>query len=141
MNLNTIFEDNKKILMTEPDLEANKRRPEYVAGYTDLSEFISSDPQLSIYRRYDRLATRNLVYLEAEMQLLEIRLQKIDEQELELTKACCQEEKESTEVEARCWEVFEQEAKKQQSRASVKMELAIKLKETVKEYGKTTTMN
>ncbi|THW29858.1 hypothetical protein D6D23_00692 [Aureobasidium pullulans] len=49
-------------------------------GYRLFSDFISSDPLRSttIFRRFDRLAIRNLLYLESELAALETEVERLD---------------------------------------------------------------
>lgn len=49
-------------------------------GYRLFSDFISSDPLRStaIFRRFDRLAMRNLLYLESELAALESEVERLD---------------------------------------------------------------
>src|SRR4051794_37411366 len=60
----------------QPDIEVG---PEYLDGYPSLAAFIASDPELAIYRRFDRITARNLLYLQSELLYLESKLDEIDE--------------------------------------------------------------
>jgi hypothetical protein len=55
--------------------------PHYTLGYASLMEFMSSDSVFLIFRRFDRLATRNLLYLQEELSVLEERLRCLDQQD------------------------------------------------------------
>lgn len=66
------------------DLEANKiTAPEQdqdpCRGYASLSEFIASDRALYIFRRFESLAVRNLLYLQDELYQIELQLKKLDD--------------------------------------------------------------
>jgi hypothetical protein len=52
------------------DQEASRAPKEFLDGYVDFAEFVASDGQLSIFTQFGSLAARNLLYLEAELQLL-----------------------------------------------------------------------
>ena len=59
----------------------------YVKGYPSLAAFIASDTDKSthIYRRFDRLCARNLLYLQAELSELEARQDRLDSDEFNAT--------------------------------------------------------
>lgn len=56
----------------------------YVPDYPSLAFIIASDPDHStvIYRRFDRLSARNLLYLQAELVILEKKQDELDRQDL-----------------------------------------------------------
>jgi hypothetical protein len=64
---------------TNADIEAARGIEEYLDGYVDFAEFIASDYSLSIYRKFSTLGARNLLYLKAELQLLQFQLQALDD--------------------------------------------------------------
>lgn len=68
----------------EPEIEMRQPRKTYVNGFPSLAEFIGRDKDhcTSIYRSYHRLASRNLLYLEAELFELEKRLDDFDDEDL-----------------------------------------------------------
>lgn len=66
------------------DIEKANGPKEYLEGFADFSHYISSDETLSIYRRFGTLASRNLVYLQAELQHLELKLKELDDSDIEL---------------------------------------------------------
>ena len=94
--------------MAPHDVEHQKKNEskELLEGYVELAEFIESDAQLSIWRRYDTLAARNLLYLEAELQLIQFKLQKLDREDLKIIRNSTGDVKASTDAAGRCWEVF-----------------------------------
>jgi hypothetical protein len=49
-------------------------------GYGLVSEFISSDADLNIFRRFLALNARNILYLQSELMELEARLEQLDEE-------------------------------------------------------------
>ena len=108
------------------DPEHGKIQVRYVKGYPSLAAFIASDPDKSssIYRRFDRLSARNLLYLQSELAELEARQDRLDEEDRKRTTA----EKES----ACNWQVFKERAKcnpHEQERMEVVMQVRDKLKE------------
>jgi hypothetical protein len=53
-------------------------RPGRVAGYAALADMIASDKVFCIFRRFESLSTRNLLYLQDEIAELESCLQLLD---------------------------------------------------------------
>lgn len=58
----------------------HRKRPN---GYSRLAAFIANDTELSVYRRFERLGSRNLLYLQSEPRALEADLEHLDSQDLE----------------------------------------------------------
>jgi hypothetical protein len=54
-----------------------------VEGYPRLSEEMGLLPQLAIFRRFGALAARNLLYMQAELSMLEEKLCKIEKDDRE----------------------------------------------------------
>ena len=67
----------------------------YVKGYPSLAAFIASDSDKStaIYRRFDRLSARNLLYLQSELVELEAQQDALDEEDLQPTTSTVDKEK------------------------------------------------
>lgn len=110
-------------------------------GYRLFSDFISSDPLRSttIFRRFDRLAIRNLLYLESELAALECELERLDADMVPETlinhlgdwtilKAEAEYAEEDTTE-----NVSEEEAKKQEVMIS-RMRIVKKIRVKIKEY-------
>jgi hypothetical protein len=66
------------------DPEKHSIEDNYVPGYPSLAAFIASDPDhsTSIYRRFDRLSARNILYLQAELSILEKKQDELDKEDL-----------------------------------------------------------
>jgi hypothetical protein len=111
------------------DLEIGMTEMQYVKGYPSLASFISSDKDRStaIYRRFDGLAARNILYLQSELAELEAQQKMFDAEDVNgsmLDKTC-----------ARNWSDFKRisfENEKQKER----MQLAMDIRKTLKEYSK-----
>jgi hypothetical protein len=69
---------------TSTDIETAKRSKEYLEGFADFSHYIASDDSLPIYRRFGSLGSRNILYLQAELQFLEQHLDELDDADREL---------------------------------------------------------
>jgi len=115
------------------DQEASSVPKEFLDGYVDFAEFIASDGQLSIFRQFRSLAARNLLYLEAELQLLQFEIQAIDDADQALLNNV-DEQKSKTEEAIRAWECFKQQTQTD-TRQAQKLEMIMKLRRLMKEYG------
>ncbi|KAF2494499.1 hypothetical protein BU16DRAFT_41192 [Lophium mytilinum] len=106
---------------------------QHLQGFPSLSALLASDHDLQVFRRFDRLASRNLLYLQAEILDLETRLDELDAADLEVANA---EESEWMEVKltARCWESFAEKAENGEEREVEKMKLVKLIRERMAEY-------
>jgi hypothetical protein len=117
------------------DEEASRAPKEFLDGYVDFAEFIASDGQLSIFKEFRSLAARNLLYLEAELQLLQFEIQAIDDADQALLNNVDDaEQKIKTEEAIRAWECFREQTKTD-PRQVQKLEMIMKLRGLMKEYG------
>lgn len=55
-----------------------------VGGYTALSSFMASDSVFGIFRKFDNLATRSLLFMQDDLAELEERLEALDKEDLEI---------------------------------------------------------
>jgi len=118
------------------DLEAARTLNEFAEGFVEFAEFVASDKELSIYRRFCTLGARNLLYLQGELQLLHFQLKELDQADQEiLTRPGDNEEKTRTEQAVHAWECFQRQAV-DDPRQSQKMALILKLRRVMEEYGK-----
>jgi len=116
------------------DQEASRVPKEFLDGYVDFAEFIASDGQLSIFRQFSSLAARNLLYLEAEFQLLQFEIQAMDDADQVLLNNAGKERRTKTEEAIRAWECFKQQMETN-SRQAKKLEMTMNLRRLMKEYG------
>jgi hypothetical protein len=104
---------------------AQSRIPVRLEGYPSFAEFITQDQDAAIYRKFERLSARNLLYLQSELHDLEGQLQALDEEDardindVEAQKA------------ARLWRGYSDEAN---SRSKRHRELQAKITPNMKEY-------
>jgi len=118
--------------------DVEKARPKAINGFPRLAAKIASDPDktTTIYRRFDRLSARNLLFLEAEIAELEALQDQYDDADSiyadNVTLNCHSD-----------WRKFERYAGEKdgsgnfvQPRQNDRMELALKIKEKLKEYRK-----
>jgi len=120
--------------MQQDAVELAKVKP--INGFPRVADKIASDPDktTTIYRRFNRLSARNLLFLEAEIAELEALQNKYDADDLLA----------ANQVAIEChsdWRKFEryanekdQDGKLLQPNQAVKMDLALKIKRKLKEY-------
>ncbi|KAK1526656.1 hypothetical protein CPAR01_13184 [Colletotrichum paranaense] len=101
--------------------------PPDVLSHAAFSEFIASDPELSVFRSFQALSARNLLHLQSRMLEIEAELQKSDEDDATSVD-------DASRLATKCWEVFALRAQEKDSREAKKMDLVNRLQETIKEY-------
>ena len=113
------------------DLEQDGVEVLHVKGYPSLAAFISSDHDHSavLYKRFDRLSARNILYLQSELAELERQQDELDWQDL-------REGDRGTRQTARDWRAFKEAAKKPGSKAAKRMTLVVEIRDKMKEYRK-----
>lgn len=57
------------------------QRPTRLEGYPSFAQFIATDSDAAIYRKYSHLSARNLLYLQSELHELQERLQNLDRED------------------------------------------------------------
>ena len=118
--------------MSRPfDVELAVLDKEYPNGFASVAAFIAKDPDntSTIYRRFDRLTARNLLYLQSKLQNLEATQDQLDEEDLRT------DDVESKRA-ATSWEDFERLAKTQgrEERERKRMEVAEQIEIAIKKY-------
>jgi hypothetical protein len=113
-------------------------RPKPINGFPRVAAKITADPDktTTIYRRFDRLSARNLLFLEAELAELEALQDQYDAEDTnsaDFTTISCHSD----------WRKFERWAGEKdgngryvQQRQRDKMDLALRIKDKLKEYRK-----
>ncbi|KAL6809566.1 hypothetical protein J3E69DRAFT_351000 [Trichoderma sp. SZMC 28015] len=98
-------------------------------GFAQVAMWIALDPdkETSIYRKFDELAARNLLYLQSELLVLENKLDQLDRSDaksddMDLADA------------ARTWETLERQNTMGYEEAQIRMDLIIKIRAKLKEY-------
>ncbi|KAF2472379.1 uncharacterized protein BDR25DRAFT_333263 [Lindgomyces ingoldianus] len=111
--------------MSPQDIEAGQH---YAGGYASFAEFIERDPELAIYRRFQHLSARNILYLQSELVEAEKRLAEFDKEDREQKKS-------NTDVMlcTRCWISLRSEATRS-DRAEKRETLILKIRLLMKEY-------
>ena len=112
------------------DVELATSNQEYPNGFASVAAFIAKDPDntSTIYRRFDRLTARNLLYLQSKLQSLEATQDQLDEEDLRT------DDIESKRA-ATSWEDFERLAKTQgREREKKRMEVAEQIEIAIKKY-------
>jgi hypothetical protein len=120
----------------DEEIELGETKVQCLEGFSEFSEFISSDGSLSLYRRFGTLGARNLLYLQAELHLLESQLRALDNNDSKVvSQPTNNREKELVDDAARSWESFQAQAQARDSRQVKKMEVVLKIRTVMKEYG------
>lgn len=95
-------------------------------AYPSFSGFIASDTELSLFRRFDRLSSRNLLYLQSEIFDLQTQLEGFDQEDYN-------EKSGDVILSAKCWETFAARAE-EHPRENERMETIRRIRVAMKEY-------
>jgi hypothetical protein len=118
------------------DVEAARDKKEYLRGFADFSYFIASDSSLFIYRKFATLGARNLLYLQAKLQLLKVELDELDEADKRIIRwSNDAAEQLKTESAARSWEDLKEQANAGDQRQAGKLRMIYRIRELMKEYS------
>ena len=101
---------------------AERRRLE---GYPSFAEFIAKDKDAAIYRRYETLSARNLLYQQSEIHELEKKVAELDKEE------AAKIENENAQQAARQWSYY---ANDQSDEGCARRALQDKIKAKMKAY-------
>lgn len=96
------------------------------------AEFIASDEELFVFRRFDRLNARNLLYLQSELIWLEAQLQEMDDDDTNNATM-------DVRLAARCWESLSIKAE-EFPREAARMQVILKIRKVAKEYSMYTSL-
>jgi len=98
-------------------------------GFADVARWITLDPdnETLIYRKFDELAARNLLYLQSELLVLENQLNELDvrdalSEDMDLKDA------------ARTWETMMHRYETSNEETRVRMDLIMRIRTKLKEY-------
>jgi hypothetical protein len=120
--------------MPNPDIELGPRDVIPTRGFALVASKIASDADktTTIYRRFDELSARNLLFYQAQLAELEEQLKEYDEEDGNA--------KDEASVECqRDWSEFERSANEGVVREKRRMHLAMKIREKLERYRKRTT--
>jgi hypothetical protein len=110
----------------ECDVEKGGYQAEYLEGYPSLAAFIASDKELAVYRAFDRLNARNLLYAQSELLYLEEKLDALDRADSEAEPGS------ALRSSARSWEVLQRKAN---GHDEERLKCVLRLREAIKEYS------
>jgi hypothetical protein len=99
--------------------------PARLEGYPSFAEFITQDQDAAIYRKFERLSARNLLYLQSELHHLEGQLQQLDRDDANDIG------NEEAQKATRGWKYFSDEGN---SRAKIHRELQARIAEKLRAY-------
>lgn len=110
----------------QADVEAKSARPQRV-GFSSLAAYIADDKDksISIYRAFQRLSSRNLLYLEAELLELELQQDYFDDQLLQADA--------ETQRWARSWKSLVT-GSRENTKAQQRIDLIMKIRQVMKAY-------
>lgn len=110
------------------DLEKDVVKVTYIHGYPSLAAFIARDSSVAIYRRFDYLSARALLYMQSELCELESELMKLEEEDLHDTEGGANEPH-------RDWKLFQLRSQDTTSnRWKIRMTLVKLIQEKLKTY-------
>lgn len=120
----------------DPDMDSEKGRmpKEYLNGIPLFSAVLASSPDLQVFQRFNRLATRNLLYLQAEMADIEARLNQFDADDLAVSRTSNMDEVFRVQTNAHCWESFRTRAENGDVQERARMDLILRLREAMAQY-------
>lgn len=116
-------------------VKMSSRKAHYVNGYPELASFIATDRDRTtlIFKRFDRLAARNLLHLQSELARLQAKLDRLDQPSQEMG-----EDIEQMLAAGRClrnWETFKSAAE-QSVQEQERLVLYKDIQMTLKDYSK-----
>lgn len=92
-------------------------------GYPSFAEFITKDKDAAIYRKYEHLSARNLLYQQSELHQLEIQAAELDQEEAKNI------ENEEAQRAARLWSHYVDDQSEQgRARRALWDEIKVKMK-------------
>ena len=97
-------------------------------NYRTFTSFMTSDPELLIFRRFDHINVRNLLYLQSELMALEARLKECDEQD-------AADGTMDAMLSSKCWESIEIGAAEGRPREAERMKLIRDIELATKRYS------
>lgn len=119
------------VVRSAVDLEKGRGKPK-LYGFASVADLVASDPDKSgtIYRRFDRLSVRSLLYLESKLAVLESTQERFDEED-------GTDDSFALKSAATSWEEFEEQAKdSDRPEIQKRMNLATEIAATLKTYRK-----
>ncbi len=120
----------------QSDVQAARDEKEYLQGYVEFSNFIASDHSLSIYRKFAVLGARNLLYLQAELQYMELKLKQFDrEEKRRMIKLGNIDKQRSLDAATRSWEDMEKQAQQGDTKQAEKLEMIYETRRLLELYG------
>ena len=106
----------------ESELQSSAKHPR-LEGYPSFAEFIAKDKDAAIYRRYESLSTRNLLYQQSELHELENQAAELDKQE------AAKIENETAQQAARQWSYYINDQSEQgRARRALQDKIKVKMK-------------
>ena len=112
-------------MASDVDLDSMSVSTRQLEGYPTFAEFISKDKDAAIYRKFENLSARNLLYLQSELHDLERQLHEIDREDAKNI------DDENAQQAARLWTHFANDSNDQ---ALARRKLHDRIKSKIREY-------
>ncbi|KAI9771146.1 MAG: hypothetical protein M1840_002497 [Geoglossum simile] len=103
---------------------------EYLAGYPDFAAFIASTKDFAVFRSFNRLSARNILYLQSELLYLQSQLDNFDQEDSSSRDI-------SQKAAARCWRIFANPDPNGETyeHDQKRLELVLRIRPLLKEYS------
>lgn len=96
--------------------------------HKSFADFIASDDELLIFRRFDRLNVRSLLYMQSRLMTLEAQLAEYDQED-------AADGSMEVMLSAKCWETLQSRAAEERPREAERLELIREIQNTTYQYS------
>lgn len=114
------------------DTEKSSQPPEYLEGFAEFAQYLGSSSELALFRRFDVVSTRNLLYLQAQLLSVEAQLEHQDDLDMKVSRLGGDESMKVL-LAAKDWASFRLQSKEDDIQ-NAKMETVMELRKLMKEY-------
>lgn len=126
------------------DIEKTSDEILYLPGYGSFSDIIASDDDhtSAIYRRFDKLATRDLLYYQSELAELQAEQDSYDKEDIKDVTTMSSDEWENIRRNAQSWNSLRRsgEIDTPDGRWRKRLDLAMEIRRVIREYSKTVSL-
>ncbi|KAG8624208.1 hypothetical protein KVT40_009184 [Elsinoe batatas] len=106
---------------------------QYSPGFCEYAKFMSTEPELAVFPRFNDVSVRNLVHLMEQVRELQLQLERFDSEEKELLKNAMGREKMGIQGVNQSWAAFLHGAKHSE-RLQKKLKAAVELEDVLERY-------
>ena len=122
-------------VLLQEDLEPDRIDNVVLNGFPELSKYIGSSSEFAIFRKFETLSARSLLYLQSQLLDIETQLKRYDCKDREAIKAFAANAADVVSA-AKDWRSFERCSQAPDSCQMEKMKLVFKMRRVLKEYRK-----